>query len=320
MVLVYTFKGGVKTIVWTDTLQTIFLISAVIFTIASITKSLEWDATTLFSQISSDSNSQIFFWDWRSGNNFFKQFIAGMFVTIVIVGMDQDMMQKNLTCKNIKDAQKNMVVFSFSFLATVFLFLCLGALLYIYAAKSGIAIPENTDDLYPLLALNYLGLPVAIAFLLGIIAAAYSSADSALTALTTSFSVDFLNIEKYEEQKIQRIKRWSHLMFSVLLILIILLFKAINNESIVVAVFRVAGYTYGPILGLFVFGMYSTRKVRDKWVPVVAVISPVICFFISKYSEIIFDGYKFGFELLILNGLITIAGLWLISKKHVAKN
>ena len=320
LVWVYTFKGGVKTIVWTDTLQTIFLISAVIFTIVSVTKSLEWNAATLFSQISSDSNSQIFFWDWRSGNNFFKQFIAGIFVTIVIVGMDQDMMQKNLTCKNIKDAQKNMVVFSFSFLATVFLFLCLGALLYIYAAKSGVAIPENTDDLYPLLALNYLGLPVAIAFLLGIIAAAYSSADSALTALTTSFSVDFLNIEKYEEQKIQKIKRWSHLMFSVLLILIILLFKAINNESIVVAVFRVAGYTYGPILGLFVFGMYSTRKVRDKWVPIVAVISPVICFFISKYSEIIFDGYKFGFELLILNGLITMAGLWLISKKHVVKN
>lgn len=320
LVWVYTFKGGVKTIIWTDTLQTVFLISAVIFTIAAITKTLDWDAATLFNQISSDSNSQIFFWDWRSGNNFFKQFIAGMFITIVIVGMDQDMMQKNLTCKNIKDAQKNMVVFSFAFLFTVFLFLCLGALLYIYAKKSGIAIPENTDDLYPLLALNYLGLPVAIAFLLGIIAAAYSSADSALTALTTSFSVDFLNIEKYEERKIQKIKRWSHLMFSILLILIILLFKAINNESIVVAVFRVAGYTYGPILGLFVFGMYSTRRVIDKWVPVVAVISPLICFFISKYSEIIFDGYKFGFELLILNGLITIAGLRLISKKHALKD
>jgi Na+/proline symporter len=241
-----------------------------------------------------------------------------MFVTIVIVGMDQDMMQKNLTCKNIKDAQKNMIVFSFAFLATVFLFLCLGALLYIYADKSGIAIPENTDDLYPLLALNYLGLPVAIAFLLGIIAAAYSSADSALTALTTSFSVDFLNIEKYEESKIQKIKRWSHLMFSILLILIILLFKAINNESIVVAVFRVAGYTYGPILGLFVFGMYSKRKVKDKWVPVVAVLSPVICYFISKYSEVIFNGYQFGFELLILNGAITICGLWLISKKQIS--
>ena len=316
LVWLYTFKGGVKTIVWTDTLQTLFLISAVIFTIINISKGLGWNANQLIHEIAADPNSQIFFWEWRSGNNFFKQFIAGMFVTIVIVGMDQDMMQKNLTCRSIKDAQKNMVVFSFSFLITVFLFLGLGALLYIYAGKAGITIPEKTDDLYPMLALNYLGLPVGIAFLLGIIAAAYSSADSALTALTTSFSIDFLNIEKYEERKIQKIKRWSHLMFSVLLILVILFFKTINNESIVMAVFRVAGYTYGPILGLFVFGMYSKRVVIDKWVPGVALTSPVICYFISKYSETIFFGYKFGFELLILNGLITMIGLWLISKKH----
>ncbi len=316
LVWLYTFKGGVKTIVWTDMLQTIFLISAVIFTIITISKGLGWNIGTLVKEIAADQNSQIFFWEWRSENNFFKQFIAGMFVTIVIVGMDQDMMQKNLTCKTIKDAQKNMVVFSFSFLITVFLFLGLGALLYIYARKSGISIPANTDDLYPMLALNYLGLPVGIAFLLGIIAAAYSSADSALTALTTSFSIDFLKIEKYEENKIQKIKRLSHLMFSVLLILVILFFRTINNESIVMAVFRVAGYTYGPILGLFVFGMYSKRIVTDKWVPFVALISPVICYFISKYSETILFGYKFGFELLILNGLITIAGLWMISKKR----
>lgn len=320
LIWVYTFKGGIKTIVWTDTLQTLFLVSAVIFTIVSISKSLGWNTKTLINEIASDSNSQIFFWDWRSGNNFFKQFFAGMFITIVIVGMDQDMMQKNLTCKNIKEAQKNMVVFSFTFLIAVFLFLSLGALLYIYSKNLGIEIPERTDDLYPLLALHYFGLPVAIAFLLGIIAAAYSSADSALTALTTSFSVDFLKIEKFDERKKQKIKRWSHIMFSVLLILVILLFKAINNESIVVAVFRVAGYTYGPILGLFVFGMYSKRKVKDKWVPLVAVLSPVICFFISKYSEIIFNGYQFGFELLILNGAITMCGLWLISKKQILQN
>ena len=320
LIWVYTFRGGIKTIVWTDTLQTLFLVSAVVLTIIAISKSLGWNSTTFFSEIARDSNSQIFFWDWRSENNFFKQFLAGIFVTIVIVGMDQDMMQKNLTCKNIKEAQKNMVVFSFSFLAAVFLFLCLGAMLYIYAHKASIAIPEKSDDLYPLLALHYFGLPVGIAFLLGIVAAAYSSADSALTALTTSFSVDFLNIEKYEETKRQKTKKWSHLMFSVLLILVITIFEAINNESIVVAVFRVAGYTYGPILGLFVFGIYSDRKVRDKWVPVVALISPVICYFISKYSHIIFYGYEFGFELLILNGLITILGLCLISKKHVIED
>ncbi|MBT3383552.1 MAG: sodium:solute symporter [Prolixibacteraceae bacterium] len=320
LIWVYTFRGGIKTIVWTDTLQTLFLVSAVIFTIVAISKNLGWDSGDLFNEITKNSNSKIFFWDWRSGNNFFKQFFAGMAITIVMVGMDQDMMQKNLTCKNKKEAQKNMLVFSFSFLITVFLFLGLGVLLFIYAEKSGITVPENTDDLYPLLALNHFGLPVGIAFLLGITAAAYSSADSALTALTTSFSIDFLKIEKYEEHKKQKIKKWSHLFFSVLLILLILLFRAINNESIVVAVFRVAGYTYGPILGLFVFGIYSKRKVNDKWIPFVGILAPILSFFISKYSEIIFNGYKFGFELLILNGLLTIVGLFLFSKKYVLKD
>lgn len=320
LIWVYTFRGGIKTIVWTDTLQTLFLLSAVILTIIAISKSLDWNSITFVTEIKNNPNSQIFFWDWRSSDNFFKQFIAGMFITIVVVGMDQDMMQKNLTCKNIKDAQKNMVVFSFSFLVTVFLFLCLGAMLYIYANQKGVVIPESSDDLYPLLALNYFGLPVGIAFLLGIVAAAYSSADSALTALTTSFSIDFLNIERYEENKRQKIKRWSHLMFSVILIIVIIVFEAINNESIVIAVFRVAGYTYGPILGLFVFGMYSKRNVVDKWVPFVALASPIVSYLISKYSSVIFNGYQFGFELLILNGLITIIGLLLISKKHVTED
>src|SRR5690606_29607427 len=228
LIWVYTFKGGIKTIVWTDTLQTLFLVSAVIFTIISISRSLNLDFFTLAERISAEPSSKIFFWDWRNGNNFFKQFFAGMFITIVMVGMDQDMMQKNLTCKNIRDAQKNMMVFSISFLITVFLFLCLGAMLYIFAERHGVPIPTSSDDLYPLLALHYFGLPVGIAFLLGIIAAAYSSADSALTALTTSFSVDFLNAETHDETKRQKIKTWSHLMFSALLILVIILFKAIN--------------------------------------------------------------------------------------------
>ncbi|HKL32186.1 MAG TPA: sodium:solute symporter [Tangfeifania sp.] len=321
LIWVYTFKGGIKTIVWTDTLQTFFLVSAVIFTIVAITNTLNFDGAEVVERISSHRTSKIFFWDWRTGNNFFKQFFAGMFITIVMVGMDQDMMQKNLTCKNKKEAQKNMIVFSLSFLAAVFLFLCLGVLLYIFAEQTGIAIPETTDELYPLIALNHLSLPVGIAFLLGITAAAYSSADSALTAMTTSFSVDFLNIDKYkEESKKKIIKKRAHIMFSVLLIVVILGFRAISDESIVVAVFTVAGYTYGPILGLFVFGIYSKKKVIDKLVPLVGIASPVICFFISKYSEELFNGYRFGFELLILNGLITILGLWLISKKNVVKN
>ena len=274
----------------------------------------------LIKEISGDAHSKIFFWDWRSGDHFLKQFLAGMFITIVMVGMDQDMMQKNLTCKNQKEAQKNMLVFSASFLVTVVLFLSLGVLLYVFAQKNGIAVPENTDDLYPTLALHYLGLPVGIAFLLGITAVAYSSADSALTALTTSFSVDFLRIDRFEEKKKQQIKKWSHLMFSVLLIVVILLFRAINNQSIVVAVFTVAGYTYGPILGLFIFGMYTKRTVRDRWVPLVGLAAPVICYFISENSAYLFNDYQFGFEFLILNGLITMAGLLLILKKHAEKN
>lgn len=315
LIWVYTFKGGIKTIVWTDTLQTMFLVSAVIFTIIAIASKMQFNFSDLFHEVWSDNKSQIFFWDWRSQNNFFKQFISGVFTTIVIVGMDQDMMQKNLSCRNKKEAQKNMVFFSFSFLFTVFLFLSLGVLLYKFATSMGILLPEKSDDLYPLLALNYLGLPVGIAFLLGITAAAYSSADSALTAMTTSFSVDFLKIEKYDEQKRQLIKKWTHLIFSALLIFVILIFKTINNESIVMAVFRAAGYTYGPILGLFVFGMYTKRSVIDRWVPVIAVLSPILSYFISAYSEIFLNGYKFGFELLILNCLITLAGLYIVSKK-----
>nr|WP_319270396.1 sodium:solute symporter [uncultured Draconibacterium sp.] len=320
LIWVYTFKGGIKTIVWTDTLQTLFLVSAVVFTIVAISRSLDLNFTGLVKTIAADSNSQLFFWDWRSGNNFYKQFVSGMFITIVMVGMDQDMMQKNLTCKNKREAQKNMLVFSMSFLFTVVLFLSLGVMLYIFAREHGISLPKNTDDLYPMLALKYFGLPVGIAFLLGITAAAYSSADSALTALTTSFTVDFLKIHKYPEEKKRRIKMLSHLMFSVLLIAVILVFDAINNQSIVVAVFTVAGYTYGPILGLFIFGMYTSLKVKDKWVPAVGIFAPVLCYFISSYSETLFNGYQFGFELLILNGAITMLGLLLISEKDAVKH
>lgn len=320
LVWIYTQKGGIKTIIWTDSLQTLFLVIAVVFTIVTVSKSLNWTSFQLIDEIVESPNSQVFFWDWRSENNFFKQFLAGVFITIAIVGMDQDMMQKNLTCKNIRDAQKNMIVFSLLFLIVVVLFLSLGTLLYAFAEKSEITIPANTDDLYPMLALKYLGLPVGIAFLLGITAAAYSSADSALTALTTSFSIDFLKIEQYEEAKRNKIKRLAHLFFSALLILIILLFRALNNESIVVAVFKVAGYTYGPILGLFIFSLYFKRKTNDKWVPVVAVLAPVASFFIAKYAPVLFNGYQFGFELLIVNAFLTIIGLVLISKRREGSN
>ena len=320
LIWVYTYRGGIKTIVWTDTLQTLFLVSAVIFTIIVISQRLDLGFTDLVASVYKDPKSQVFFWDWRSGSNFFKQFIAGMFITVVMIGMDQDMMQKNLTIKTKRDAQKNMLFFSLAFIVSVTLFLSLGVMLYQYAEQIGVSIPEKTDELFPMLALNHLGLPVGIAFLLGITAAAYSSADSALTAMTTSFSIDFLNIEQYDEKKRDKLKKLSHLMFSVLLIVVILVFRAINDDSIVVAIFKVAGYTYGPILGLFLFGLYTKKQVHDNLVPWVSIAAPIITYIIVSYSEVLFNGYKFGFEVLILNGFLSMMGLWMISKKSNVKS
>jgi SSS family transporter len=322
LIWIYTFKGGIKTIVWTDTLQTVFLISAVVLTIFTLSRTLDWDFGTMVQQIDRDPLSGIFDWDWKSGHNFFKQFFAGIFITLVIVGMDQDQMQKNLTCKSLPDARKNMIVFSFAFFITVFLFLCLGALLYMYATHQHLQLPVNSDGqiifdkVYPWLALNHLGILVGVSFLIGVIAAAYSSADSALASLTTTLSIDFFAVERFPEKKRNQIKTCIHILFSLLLIAVILIFRAINNQSVVVAVFTVAGYTYGPILGLFLFGLFTKRKVKDRWVPMIAVLAPVLTYFISANSEKLFSGYKFGFELLILNGLIVILGLLIISKKN----
>jgi Na+/proline symporter len=315
LVWAYTFRGGVKTIVWTDSLQTVFLLTAVVLTILNISNKLNWSVAEMVSNIRNSDYSTVFITDWRSGTHFLKQILSGMFITIVMVGMDQDMMQKNLTCKNQKEAQKNMFVFSFAFVGAVLLFLSLGALLYLFAAKTGIQTTAKTDDFYPMLALNHLGVVAAVAFLIGITAAAYSSADSALTALTTSFCIDFLNIERFTEEKRKRLKWFAHIGFSVMLIVIILIFKAINNESVVVAVFKVAGYTYGPILGLFLFAMFSKRQVKDRFVPALALTSPVLTWMLSIYSEELFFGYKFGFELLIINGSLMLAGLFLFSRK-----
>ena len=315
LIWIYTYRGGIKTIVWTDALQTLFLVSAVIFTIIAISKTLSWDLPELIKQVSGHQNSTIFNWDWKSENNFFKQFIAGIFITIVIVGMDQDMMQKNLTCKNKKEAQKNMFVFSFSFFVAVILFMSLGVMLYFYAEKNGIQIPQRSDDLYPLLAMNHLGLAVAVAFLLGITAAAYSSADSALTALTTTFCVDFLDFDKLKEARKQKLRKIIHLSFSILLVFVIIIFRAINDESVVVAIFKVAGYTYGPILGLFVFGMFTKRKLMDKVTPYICIAAPLLSYVISEYSAFLFNGYEFGFELLILNGALTFLGMLIFSAK-----
>ncbi|MFV0376681.1 MAG: sodium:solute symporter [Mangrovibacterium sp.] len=312
LIWLYTYRAGIKTIVWTDTLQTTFLVLAVLFTIYEISSQLDLTVSELAQSVTQSEQSRIFVWDWRSPSFFAKQFLAGIFMTLVINGMDQDIMQKNLTCKNLPQARKNMLVFSALFVVVVFLFLSLGEMLYQYADLRQIVLPEKSDQVYPFLALNYLGFWVAGAFLIGITAAAFSSADSALTAMTTSFCIDFLGLEKKKGVQQQQIRKWVHLGFSLLLLLVILLFKALNNESVVVAVFKAAGYTYGPILGLFLYAFFVRKPLADRWVPVVALLAPVVSWLLSTYSEQLLGGYKFGFELLIVNGLLTFAGLVLL--------
>lgn len=317
LIWLYTFQGGIKTVVWTDTLQTFFLLMAVVLSIYLIGKDLGILSIKQFvGTIADDPRSEIFNWDWKSGTNFFKQFASGAFITIVMTGLDQDMMQKNLTCRNLKDAQKNMFWFTITLVVVNLLFLCLGVLLYIYAETNGIPIPTKSDDLYPLLATSYFSEFVGIIFILGIIAAAYSSADSTLTALTTSFCYDFLEIEKkYEKDKQVSVRKKVHIGFTALMFFAILMFKWINDQSVINSVFIIAGYTYGPLLGLYAFGLFTKWEVRDKFVPYLAVAAPLLAFGISQNSQQLLWGYKFGFEVLILNGLLMFTGLYLVRKK-----
>jgi Na+/proline symporter len=315
LIWVYTYRSGIKTIVWTDTLQTFFMILAVGITIYFLVRELDLSFADYTRLIEDHQYSKIFFWDWKSSKYFWKQFFAGAFIVVVMTGLDQNMMQKNLTCKSITDAKKNMYWFSAILVPVNFLFLSLGLLLYIYAEKNGISIPERSDDLYPILALNHFTVFIGIVFLLGIIAAAFSSADSALTALTTAFCVDFLDLDGKTEKEQKRTRLKVHIGFSFILFLVIVIFRLINDDSVISAVFTVAGYTYGPLLGLYSFGLFTKREVIDKYVPFIAVISPVLTYLISLNSEFLFWGYKFGFEVLILNGLISFIGLLLITKK-----
>ena len=315
LIWIYTFKGGVKTIIVTDTLQTLFLISALILTIVLIARQLGLSPGTLTTAIGNSPMSKIFVWAGNDRHYFVKDFLSGIFIAIVMTGLDQDLMQKNLTCKNIGEAQKNMFWFTITLVVVNFMFLCLGVLLFQFAQTEGIAIPAKTDDLYPLLALNHLGLAVGITFLLGITAATYASADSALTALTTSFCIDFMNVGIRPEAERSRIKFWVHIGFSVLFWIVIVVFNRLNQAEVITAVFDLAGYTYGPLLGLYAFGMFNERPVRDRWVPLICLLSPVITYYINEHSATWFGGYKFGFERLLLNGLLTYAGLWAISSR-----
>jgi len=320
LIWIYTFKGGVKTIIWTDSFQTLFLIGAVIISVIVISQQLGWGLLEMLKEVNNSHYSTIFhFEDFKASNFFWKQFFSGMFITIVMTGLDQDLMQKNLTCKNLGEAQKNMYWFSGILVAVNFLFLTLGAMLYIYAEQRSITLPlpQETDFFYPILALKYLGIIAGIFFLLGIIASSYASSDSALTALTTSFCIDFLNFNKNEKLKKDRMRILVHVGFSLLFFVIIIVFKEFNQgASVIKMVLSAAAYTYGPLLGLFAFGIFNkTRQVKDSFVPYICIASPVITYIFVLYSKELLGGYVIAFEHLLVNGLLTITGLWIFSNK-----
>jgi Na+/proline symporter len=314
LILLYTFKGGIKTIIWTDTVQTTFMLTALLISIIYIITSLDTSFTAITSDIFNSDYSKMFVTDLADRRFFLKQFFSGAFIAIVMTGLDQEMMQKNLSCRNLKDAQKNMFSFSSVLVFVNFLFLFLGAILYIYASRMQITLPERSDDLFPVIAIQHLGPVAGLVFFIGLISAAYPSADGALTSLTTSFSIDILGINKKEhltENQKTRIRYIVHISFALILLGVIIFYRAINDTAVIDKLFTIAGYTYGPLLGLYSFGLFTKYGVKDRWIPLIAIISPVFCYIISTYSETWFNGYKFGFELLIVNGMITFAGLFL---------
>ena len=331
LIWAYTNRGGLKTIIITDTLQTVFLVASVFLSIYFICDSLDMGVGEAFNSIKESSYSKVFFLDDFSSNKFHfsKQFIGGIFVTIGMFGLDQDLMQKNLSCKNLRDAQKNMLSFTAIFVIINFFFLSVGALLYIYANKEGIAIPldvdtglPRTDYLFPEIALNHFkGIP-AVVFMLGLTAATFATTDSGLTALTTSFCIDFLNFDKNKmltEKQMVRRRTMVHIGFSILIVLVVLLFNAVNDTSVVTAIFKVASYTYGPLIGLFAFSLFAKRRnVMDKATPVICILAPLATYFIDKYSTTLLNGYVFAEELILVNGIVTFLGLLLMSSAKKA--
>ncbi|RPH33661.1 MAG: sodium:solute symporter [Bacteroidales bacterium] len=316
-ILIYTYKGGIKTIIWTDTLQTTFMLLAVVLSIVFISQELNLSFSALLSKVFQSDYSKIIETDWNSKRFFLKQFLSGAFIAITMTGLDQEMMQKNLSCRSLKDAQKNMFTFSSVLVLVNLMFLVLGAILVFYASTKGVNV-ANTDDLFPTIAIHHL-MPIAgIIFIIGLISAAYPSADGALTSLTTSFCIDILGVNKpsFPESKRIKARYLVHISFALLLLLCIVLFRSLNDKAIIDNLFTIAGYTYGPLLGLYSFGMYTKWRVKDRWIPLVAIASPVICYILSRYSDQLLGGYKFGFELIILNGILTFIGLWLLRKER----
>ncbi len=318
LILLYTYKGGVKTIIWTDTLQTTFMLFAVALSVIFIARELDFSLSDTLSQVFDGKYSRLVNTEWQERSYFLKQFFGGMFIAIAMTGLDQEMMQKNISVRTVKDSQKNMFTFSVVLVFINFVFLCLGVLLYLFAESKGISFQgRSSDDLFPEIALNHLGSISAIFFIIGLISAAYPSADGALTALTASFCIDFIGIKKkqWTEQKQKNVRYIVHISFAVLLLAVIVIFRMINDDAVINKLFTIAGYTYGPLLGLYAFGLFSKSPVHDKLVPLICLLSPILCYILNLNSESWLNGYKFGFELLILNGAITYLGLHLIKKK-----
>ena len=312
LIWLYTHRGGVKTLVWTDTFQTLCLFGALILIIITVADALGLTMSEAVQAIRESSYSQVFlFDDWISKQNFWKQFLSGVFVVIVMTGLDQDMMQKNLTCKTLREAQKDMCTYGFFFVPANLLFLSLGVLLILLTQQQGIAIPANTDDLLPMFAATgKLGTTVTVLFTIGIVAACFSSADSALTALTTSFCVDIK-----ERPHDEGLRRKAHIAICVVFTIFILVFRLVNSTNVIDAIYTLCSYTYGPLLGLFAFSLLTKRTPCDRFVPYIAITSPIICYLIDFLTTSL-TGYTFGYELLMLNGLLTFIGLWVVSKKH----
>lgn len=328
LILIYTFKGGIKTVVWTDTLQTTFLLLAAVLTVIVILKTLNISFSELLSVSTERGYTKLFETDWSHSKFIVKQILSGAFITITMTGLDQDMMQKNLTCKSLRDAQKNVMTSSFFFVLVNLLFMALGAALIIYAQETGFQLPTNesgvvvNDKIFPSIAFS-LNKFTSVVFVIGLIAAGYSSADGTLTALTTTFCYDFLHFDtntKISDENKIKYRKLIHIAFAFLYLLVIILFKPFHNESLIDKIFEIAGYTYGPLLGLYTFGLFiKNRKPIDKYVPIIAISSPIISYILNHFSADLFFGYQFGFEILIVNGLLTFTALLLLSKKQIVK-
>lgn len=338
LIYVYSFRGGIKTIVYTDTLQTTFMLISVCIAIVFVIRAMNWGIAEAIENLRQSSYFHWFVWDSSQKNYFFKHFFSGMFITIVMTGLDQDMMQKNLTCRNLQEAQKNMYWMSSILIIVNLIFLALGAFLYIYAFDKGFAqiaaegsrypidvlnqakgVMENTptDVFFPIIALEHLPTAAGVCFILGLIAAAYSTADSALTALTTSVCVDFLGFQKGDPR--QQLRMLVHIGIAFILFLVIIFFKQIINDAVIIELFKIAGYTYGPLLGLFSFGIFTHLRPSEKLVLPVCLAAPIASYFVNENSEYLLSGYKFGFELLLFNGLLTFIGLWMASLREPRK-